>query len=359
MRGLAAGLAAACAAGCSAGHALVVVAVTAASPITADKLHVDVTAAGHAQSFDFRPPSGAIALAGDPPVSFGLDVAPAYFGELTVQVDATSSTGGREETGTSAPIQIGSGRFDLAVVLGSRPSDAGADAPLDLAGDLLPFPRCPDGGHLRCEDFESGMVDPALWHTYLKGSETVVDTTAAHSGQYALHVMATGGDMPVNGGIYEGDTFAERAPSFHLRAFVRTSGGFSANLVNAENPQLNQGVGIGQTSDGGLFWSPFGGGAPGLPTTGTLVPNQWACLELEVDGPGEDGGVPDGGALGSVTVWLDGQELLSASRTRLVPMPRTSFEYIYSAGAQAGDEVWIDDILIDNGTIGKPLGCSN
>jgi hypothetical protein len=95
---------------------------------------------------------------------------------------------------------------------------------------------------------------------------------------------------------------------------------------------------------------------PGVVEPVAVFPQgRWACLEMEVSGPAQDAGVPDGGSLGTFSVWLDGSEVLTKQSVTLYPIQRVAFDYIYSFAVQTGNEVWLDDLIVDN----SPIGCEN
>ncbi len=93
------------------------------------------------------------------------------------------------------------------------PGDGGRDFSTDRAkffGDS----RCADAGVQLCEDFESGMIDPA-WT--VNGTKPVVDTMQHARGTHALHITQNGNGLSY---IKETMTFPE-AERHLLRPGVR------------------------------------------------------------------------------------------------------------------------------------------
>ena len=242
-------------AACSSGDALVVVSVSAQSPI-ANIMQLNVTSTAAHNVGALKQLSLGAPFTIPPEVTFAVDVPAAYAGEFDVNVEAFDvhevSLGSGHASGTTTA----GARSDLSVTLGGTPIDASAPSdlvapidaiapvdaiaqidmvrPADLTAatpvdaardtsttsdlvaiadlahpDLAALPpdmasSCPAGVVL-CDDFEAGMIDFNRWSTNDQNAKTSIDSVHAHRGSSALHISTSATTPPTSifGGVIQ------------------------------------------------------------------------------------------------------------------------------------------------------------
>ncbi len=286
-----------------------------------------------------------------------IDAGPLDAGE----VDAGVADAGKADAGTDGGVRPDSG----------IPSDGGA-----FSTDRTLFfgsPRCAGGGFALCEDFESGVINPAIWTVI--GAPSVAVGTAEHArGARALHITKT-----ANGAAYirETMTFPAVNNSYYGRAFMKfvsmparpmtyshwTVLAASGNIVKGEirvggqlptNVAARQLFGVGtdnRTQDAGTGdWTTSDADPTGNAREVPL--NEWLCIEWLHQGstnetrfwwdavehpslhttPAKHGGNSNPFILPQFTnLWIGWQEYQPSTETF---------------------EMWVDEIAIDEARVG-------
>jgi hypothetical protein len=304
--------------------------------------------------------------------------------------EAPAGAGEGADAGASASADSGVGAD-----AGAGPdADAGADASIDAApaetGDggrddstdrakFFGESRCADAGVQLCEDFESGMVNPAIWT--IVGTKPVVDGLQHARGSHALHITQPGNGLSY---IRESMTFPEPNDTYYGRVFVYfkslptptmaepdaaamtyahwTMLAASGNGVPGEirvSGQLQNGknlfgVGTDNRTDGGSGdWTTSDNDPKGAPLA--VPTGQWLCIEWMHKGDTNE-----------TQFWWDGAPHPSLSTTAAKNggngnpylLPQFTNLWIGWQEYQASSEVfesWIDEIAVDRQRIGCVL----
>ncbi len=261
---------------------------------------------------------------------------------------------------------------DSGVVVDASPGDGGRDFSTDRTA-FFGDSRCADAGVQLCEDFESGMINPAIWK--VSGTTPVVDTIQHARGTHALHIT-----QDVNGLSYitEKTTFPEANNTYFGRVFVyfkslpftTADGGMpyahwtmvagsgtgvagevrlSGQLVSKRNLW---GVGTDNQTDAGTGdWTTGDDDPKGNPTA--IPQGQWMCIEWMHKGDTNE-----------TQFWWDATLHPSMSTTSTMHggndnpflLPKFTQVWIGWQEYQTSSEhfeMWIDEIAIDS----KRIGC--
>jgi hypothetical protein len=256
--------------------------------------------------------------------------------------------------------------------------DGGRDYSTDRAkffGDS----RCANAGVQLCEDFESGMVNSAIWTT--AGTKPVVDGVQHARGSHALHITQPGNGLSY---IKESTTFPEPNDTYYGRVFVyfktlptpTAAEGDAAAMTYAhwtmlaasgtgvpgeirvsgqlQNGKNLFGVGTDNRTDGGTGdWTTSDNDPKGAPTP--VPTGQWLCIEwLHKGDTSESQFWWDGASHPSLTT--------SASKNGGNGAPYLLPEFTslwigwqeYQATSETF-ELWIDEIAVDRQRIGCVL----
>ena len=311
---------------------------------------------------------------------------------------SSSSSGttspGAPDTGVPMPLADGAPTDDAGGEGGTTPEPGDAGSPADDAGaadsgaagdggrdystDRAAFfgnSRCADAGVQLCEDFESGMINPAIWTT--QGTKPVVDTMEHARGTHALHITQQGNGLSY---IVESTTFPEANNTYFGRVFVyfkslpapTADGGMpyahwtmlagSGTGVPGEirvSGQLQNGknlFGVGtdnQTDSGTGDWTNSDNDPKGSPTAVPL--NQWLCIEWMHKGDTNE-----------TQFWWDATLHPSLSTTSSMhggnknPYLLPQFKQVWVGWQEYQTsselfELWVDEIAIDSRRIGCVL----
>jgi hypothetical protein len=255
----------------------------------------------------------------------------------------------------------------------ATPGDGGRDFTTDRTA-FFGDSRCGDAGVQLCEDFESGMINPALWT--VGGTAPVVDTMQHARGTHALHITKDGNAFST---ITEKTTFPEPNNTYYGRLFVYFkslpyemadggmpyahwtmvggSGAGGSGEVRLSGQEIGTkgnlwGVGTdNQTASGTGDWTTGDNDPSGHPMAIPL--NQWMCIEWMHKGDTNE-----------TQFWWDATLHPSMSTTASVhggnsnPFLLPQFTQVWIGWDEYQTttehfEMWIDEIAIDT----KRIGC--
>jgi hypothetical protein len=262
---------------------------------------------------------------------------------------ATDSASTTADATSGVDATLDAGTLDSGIPEGSAPtSPDGA-------------PSCVTAGTELCDDFESGMLDPATWKVNKLANDGVtVETGLAHSGQYAVHLKLVAGQHNI-AQITENVTFPASANAFYTRAFAYFSPdlpsgtGFHMGYIVASG---NNDLGSVQAGLGSIgpkdylgysiyFGPPFHEFGPWASLT--VAPKQWVCLELFESGAGGTGETR--------RIWVNGMELTDLRSTYDGQAP-PQFDMValgvwqYDGMTPTLSDIWLDDVRVSSRRIG-------
>lgn len=187
-----------------------------------------------------------------------------------------------------------------------------------------------------CEDFESGSLDETIWESMASGAfELTVDTDQAHSGMYALHVVAP--NSSARAFITETETFP--ASDFWGRAWLRFSGPEGGHqvfiIVEAPGDQLR----VLNRRDGSESFAVNVESTDKWYQSDTNIPQTtWFCYEWHVTAD-------------AATIYYDGTELSDIGAPGISGATGLSLGFQrWQPGAEG--ELWVDDIAVSDTQIG-------
>jgi hypothetical protein len=271
---------------------------------------------------------------------------------IGAQSDATLDTGGSSsgaEAGGGADSQSDGGVDSEA----STSSDAGAGS--DAGG-------C--GGFLVCDGFESDSINPAIWQPFTTGGASVtVDNTAAHRGNYALHVHVGAVDGGFNAGRIVWLPHPFPSNLLYIRAWYSLSAlpgpdsDIILTLVSGANAQAARGemgfqqagrffAGVSNTTPASFDYTNYSAPTTTFPTG--VAPRVWTCIQLQVD---TTYAAPNPNGL--LQVWHDGTQDPQGGTAELQPLTGVIFGLEFSVGTGTTNPVdlYVDDVAIDTNSI--------
>jgi hypothetical protein len=288
--------------------------------------------------------------------------------DATTTDDASTIEDAGSPPDAAAPVDAGG-----SATADASPGDGGRDFTTDRAA-FFGDSRCANAGVQLCEDFESGMINPAIWT--VAGDKPVVDTMQHARGTHAMHITKAGNGLS---SIVEKTTFPEPNNTYYGRLFVyfkslpypTADGGMSFahwtmvggnGTPNGEirvsgdlGPKGNLwGVGTdNQTATGTGDWTNSDNDPNGHPTA--IPENQWLCIEWMHKGDTNE-----------TQFWWDATLHPSLSTTASMHggnsnpflLPQFTQVWIgwdeYQTNTETF-EMWIDEIAIDSRRIGCVL----
>jgi hypothetical protein len=310
--------------------------------------------------------SSSSPASGPTPGDGGLPSAP----DATTGDDANTVDDAEAAVEAGAPVDAGEG----GALVDANPGDGGRDLSTDRTA-FFGDSRCADAGVQLCEDFESGMINSAIWK--VNGTMPVVDTMQHARGTHALHITQDGNGLSY---ITEKTTFPEANNTYFGRVFVyfkslpftTADGGMpyahwtmvagSGTGVSGEirlSGQLGSkgnlwGVGTdNQTATGTGDWTNSDSDPGGHPMAVPL--NQWLCMEWMHKGDTNE-----------TQFWWDATLHPSLSTTASMhggnsnPFLLPQFTQVWIGWQEYQTsterfELWVDEIAIDSRRIGCVL----
>jgi hypothetical protein len=259
------------------------------------------------------------------------------------------------------PVQVVLSRYDAAPLDMGVASDLAAHdlAGADLSVDANPMSTtCTQGiSYLFCEDFESGMLNPARWTSSANPPTTTLSVSMAqrHRGQYALRLQISAPDM----GTYLENWIEQRATfprdTLFVRAFVRLPSGTTVPPLGLGMMQVRQTAGPGKQANvellaGRAFNHAHDLVPPGMKSSTTVLPfDQWTCVEWRVHHAADAG-------TAELRIWVDDIELTDAALVGSMqdtPWGLLRFGPVMQAPASAPTvELWLDEIAVHHSRIG-------
>jgi len=212
-------------------------------------------------------------------------------------------------------------------------------------------PTCPPASRF-CEPFEGATLDLSRWVPFQHNTEVMVDGTRPRRGSGSLHIHSLGSMMndPVRGTIQapfggDGQLFV-RAWFYTSQTPVQQE--FFAAHQNPPGP-MDPNLSLYGNNGALSTWNSVAAPTAITPSTTTIMPNRWVCLEWEIDHQAPQ----------RMNAWVDGvavPELATVAPTE--PNPPIS---ILLAGFEDFDvsakpvlDVWIDDVVVATAHIGCP-----
>ena len=232
---------------------------------------------------------------------------------------------------------------------------------------------CTSAGTELCDNFESGVIDKALWQVPKPstGVTVAVDNSRPHaSRRYSLHIHVPAGEH--NYGILtEAVTFPARSNSFYTRIFTylypalpqMQGSNYQIGFIygtgenDVGNVQTGMGVIGGSNQIVGysiFFGPPFYQFGPWSPTR--MTPGTWICLELHEDGSHTD--------TEDRQVWINDQELTELRSDSKTIAGTSSTNYASPAYTLINiglseftstpllTDMWVDDVRVSSQKIG-------
>jgi hypothetical protein len=205
-----------------------------------------------------------------------------------------------------------------------------------------------------CESFDSDSLDTDNWDVVVvtPGNSVNIDTSRAFRGHGSLkaHLNALkGGSNGATGiaSLIEKKTFP--ASDIFVRQYVFVPGNFpkdSGAIMQVELPDGSRGISL-QLEQGGLSTFDDLGGSPLSQTpAGMITPNQWVCVEWQLQ------------IAGSMHAWIDGKEVTALAT--LQPTDPTVGQlsvglvsFVPAGASGVARDLWIDEVVVDS----KRIGC--
>jgi hypothetical protein len=226
--------------------------------------------------------------------------------------------------------------------------------------------RCKNDKLLFCEDFESGMLDPAVWTvTRLRNAPVTVDGLRAARGRYAFHAGFVDVTYPYeNGGwITTKQSFPVAGKRLFVRAFVFVGPTVPTRWFSTiQAIRTGDPIGASLTDINLVPWPPPGGsqtdvrfrvlgvmGPNGKQTTYRAAIGSWSCWQWELRGTDNTMHFSvDDKPVDALTI---STEWTAPGSARLMFGYHTHHpEPLYPAGL---DVVFIDEIAVSQ----EPIGC--
>jgi hypothetical protein len=228
-------------------------------------------------------------------------------------------------------------------------TEAATDAAIE-GGGADGASDCP-GSFLLCDGFESDSIDPMKWDQQSCTSMTSMDIgTTAHRGSYSLHVhvSAISDSSYADCRLQTSQVSIFSSTPMYFRAWVYLTNTLGTTLITAlqstSGGSGNMGVDatgrftVGVANSGNDYSSTSTNAAP-------LSPNNWTCIELEIDT--DYATYPNGmlAAWDSNTSSTADPQL--AGTAKLQPLVAAKFGLTLNGPSPAAD-LFIDDIAISN-----------
>ena len=235
------------------------------------------------------------------------------------------------------------------------PSDAGDASALDSDAPESPPPtyggpsRCDAGAFVFCDGFEQGL---GAWTQSADGDgggTVAVDSTHVARGEFAFHsklspVGTAGATMRAY--LSHGQAWPQR---ISVRFFVYLSpSGAHASVTNVLNlndttPSIGTTIFLTGSAAGDIAIDTFGVPNAMFNHVGVLPQNEWACLELAVDGM-------------NAQVWMNDTPIVTIGFVADVPNILVGLGLNF-VGGKTGDgeyDAWFDELAI----AGDHIGCN-
>lgn len=235
--------------------------------------------------------------------------------------DAIADAGGAETVGHDAP---------------------GLDAPVGGGPSL-----CATANVLFCEGFENGL---GVWTAVANGGHSNPDKTRPYRGASSLHATIDAIKQPGTPVNAKQEHFQQLPADVFVRVFVYVPSPFPASSPDLVEVTVDSnpypGMELLERAPGVVAASAFGGPTDDWASATPVPLDQWACFEIEVDGPNQ-----------TFRAWLDDVPLGDMTRTFSQPVSaagivKVGLAYFAPATNQPATEVWVDEVAVDGARIG-------